>query len=69
MGSMGEVKLIQAPPILSDVEVASEGPIMDLLQDIRIVRVNEQEDTVVMEVGFREGEDILNIMLIQLVPC
>ena len=62
------MKLIQAPPILGDVKVASEGPIIDLLHDIKVVRMNEQEDAVVMEVGFCEGEDILNVMLIQMVP-
>ena len=63
-----EVELIQAPPIFGNIEMASVHPIINVFHEIRVVQVNEHENTVVTEVGLCEREDILNVVISSLVP-
>ena len=63
------MELIQTPPILGDIKMANVSPIIDGLHIIKVVRVNDNEDAIVMEVEFCKGEDILKVVFTPLVLC
>ena len=60
------MKLIQAPPILGDVELASERSVIDGFDEVRFIRENEDKDGIVM-VGLCKRKGIFKVILTLLV--
>ena len=62
------MELIQAPPIFCKVVIKFGCLAMDVLHELRIIRVHEKKDTVIMEVGICKGKKILEVVRRTLVP-